>query len=579
MLRDNGWLCGFRVNNMDEPQVSAHQVAIYTHGTVPFIQEINRVLTETITTHKQREANYVHHGWSVAAVATVSPWTLSRIDATDRHNEEGTWITRRTLAQRLKVQVLPEDLAPTPEFKAAIEEALKQPTTLEKFRAVDRALNRWGDVVPLEFEMGSSLTLTDSEVNFNQFPAMHTYNSLTFLSTNKTACIMRNGAESCGGWEDGRWIAMDVPATEWRPIRISAVASTFTLLSDSLQAQLAELSSKRLSYFPPLTISPIRYLCTIYDDTNNASKTISTVNIRGSDYIDCLSLTYRDGVSSTSQDAGKGGFRHPPFTVINGEYIVEMLTCSDGEWVRGIQFITNTGRCSAIYGILYGTPVISRSKGGILAGFSINTKKHPTWDYLVAGVRVSIYLFIGFKVSTHLETGKGIWRHDTIQNIPKENDVYSDYFGAQPQHGTCFNDRALVGNSNSMYISNVEIRAGIFIDGIQFTYTDTRNGQHGKLKTPHHGGFGGISYQFKLGDGEHIISVSGKYNEKYLTQLCFVTNLGRTSEAYGEGSGQPFSARAPLGSSGQYLRLQYILGKSDNVGMNGVLFVWTPELQ
>ncbi|CAE6405292.1 unnamed protein product [Rhizoctonia solani] len=407
--------------------------------------------------------------------------------------------------------------------------------------------------------MGSSLTLTDTEANFNQLPAMHTYNSLICLSTSKTACIARNGAESCAGWEDGRWIAMDVLATEWRPIKISAVTPTFTLLSDSLQEQLSELSAKKLSYFPPLTISPIRFLCTIYDNTNNASKTISAVKIHGTDYIVCLSLTYRDSVSSTSRDSGKGGFRHSPFTLVNGEYIIEMLTCSDGEWMRGVQFVTSTGRCSAIYGLLEGVPVISRRKGGILAGFSINTKKHPTWDYLVVGVR-------------------GIWRHDAIQSIPKENDVYSDYFGAQRQHGTAFNDRALIGNSNSMYISNIEIRAGAGIDGIQFTYGDASNGQHDKLKSPHHGGFGGISYQFGLGDGEHIISVSGKCDEIYLTQICFGTNLGRTSEVYGEGSGQPFSAKAPLGSSGKYLRLQYILGKSDNVGLNGVLFVWTPDL-
>jgi hypothetical protein len=66
-----------------------------------------------------------------------------------------------------------------------------------------------------------------------------------------------------------------------------------------------------------------------------------------------------------------------------------MLTCADGEWLRGMQFITNMGRCSVIYGSLEGVPAISRSKGGILVGLTTSTKKHPEWDYLVTSVNVS----------------------------------------------------------------------------------------------------------------------------------------------------------------------------------------------
>ncbi|KAH7333550.1 Jacalin-like lectin domain-containing protein [Rhizoctonia solani] len=235
-----------------------------------------------------------------------------------------------------------------------------------------------------------------------------------------------------------------------------------------------------------------------------------------------------------------------------------MVTCTDGEWLRAMQFITSKGRCSVIYGMLDGIPVISRSKGGILAGFLASSKKHPQWEFMMT-------------------SAEGIWRHDLMPKIPKENDVYSDYYGARNLPGTSFNDRALIANSNSMYISNVTIQAGAHIDGIQFTYRDARNGQHDKSKTQHHGGFGGTHYSFELGEGEYIVSVSGKYNEKYLTQLCFGTNLGRMSDVYGGGAGNTFSARAPLGDVERYLRLQYILGKSDHVGLNGVIFVWTPD--
>jgi hypothetical protein len=136
-------LCGFRVDDMDEPQATARQVASYVEGGGAVIQEINSANTELITTHNQRAANYVHHGWSVGAVETISPWTSSRIDAKNRHNEKGEWITRRTLAQRLRVQVLLEDLSPVPEFEAAVKDALQRPSNYEKFRAVYDAMNRW----------------------------------------------------------------------------------------------------------------------------------------------------------------------------------------------------------------------------------------------------------------------------------------------------------------------------------------------------------------------------------------------------------------------------------------------------
>ncbi|CAE6482263.1 unnamed protein product [Rhizoctonia solani] len=377
------------------------------------------------------------------------------------------------------------------------------------------------------------------------------------LSTIKTTNMIRKGIPGNVGWNDGTWTAMD--AIEWQLIAIIKVLPTISLLTDDLQAQLTELCAARLAYIPPLTIDPIRWLCMIYDDTDNASNTIASVKLRNSDYIDCLSLTYLDGMSSASRDSGKGGLVQPDFTLVNGEHITEILSCFDGEWVRGIQFVTSTGRCSAIYGTFEGIPAISRSKGGILAGFSINTKKHPTWDYLVSGVR-------------------GIWRYDVLPRVPKENDVYSDYFGARTGYGKGFNDRALIGNSSSMYISNIEVRSGSEIDSIQFTYNDSKNGTD-KIKTARHGGSAGTHHQFELGDGEYIVSISGRFSQQYLSlsQLCFGTNLGRISEIYGYESGQEFCARAPLGENGRNLRLQYILGKSDS-RLNGIMFAWTPDM-
>ncbi|KAJ1305809.1 hypothetical protein OPQ81_010538 [Rhizoctonia solani] len=430
LLRDTGWLCGFRVDNIDGPQLSTLRVASHIDGVTPSVRAMNKVISETITTYSQREANYVHHGWSVGAVAVVSPWTISRVDATNRQNAGGTWVTRRTLAQRLGVRVLLEDLTPVPEFKKAIEEALARPTIFEKLRAVYCALDRWGDVVPLEIEMGTSLAMTDSEKNFNNFPSIDAYNSFTYLSTIKTASVAKSGGAGCLGWEDGSWIVKDVPAPEWQPIRIVSVTTTISLLPSSLQAQLTDLYAKRLTYVPPPYI--------------RSNRTISKVEIHGANFIDGISVNYLDGV--ISRGGGNGGNHH--VFMLTNEHITEVLTCNDGNWLRGIQLITNQGRCSPIYGQLSGIPIILRSKGGILAGLLISAKKHPEWNYLVSGIR-------------------GIWRHDVVPRVPKENDVYSDYYGSKMESSKDFNDRALIGNSNSIYISNVEVRAGADIDSIQ----------------------------------------------------------------------------------------------------------------
>ncbi|CAE6531844.1 unnamed protein product [Rhizoctonia solani] len=546
------------MDNINRPQVSSHQVASYINGATPFIEEIDEVSTEVVMAYNQRESNYAHHGWSIGAIRTISPWTLSRIHATNQENSEGTWVTKRNLVVRCRVQVLLQDLTPVPAFVAAIEEALGRLTRFERFQAVYHALSRWGDVLPLEIEMGSSLVLTDTEANFARFPEP-LQNTMANLSMVKTAKMIRKGASNNAGWGDGTWTTMNVPATEWQVIAVTKVISTVDLLAEDMQAQLAELYATRLAYIPPLTIDPIRWLHTMYDDTDNASRTIASVKIRASDYLDGLSLVYSDSVSSISRDSGKGGFAHPHFTLTKGEHITEVLSCFDGEWVRGIQFVTNTGRCSGIYGTLEGIPSVSRSKGGVLAGFSISTKKHPDWDYLVSGIR-------------------GIWRHDVLPKIPKENDVYSNYFGARTKHGKGFNDRALIGNSSSMYISNVEVRCGSDIDSIQLTYNDSKNGQNEKIKTARHGGSGGVARQFELKNGEYIVSVSGRYNDQFVTRLCFGTNLGRTSEIYGRENGHDFSVYAPLDEDGKHLRLRYLLGKSSDSRLNGIMFVWTPDM-
>ncbi|KAG8733071.1 hypothetical protein FRC11_008906 [Ceratobasidium sp. 423] len=81
LLRNIEYLCGIRVDNNDGPQSTTRRVARYVGDDLPFVQEMSDFLTETVTTKTERETNYVHHGWSIDAASTISPWISSRIAA------------------------------------------------------------------------------------------------------------------------------------------------------------------------------------------------------------------------------------------------------------------------------------------------------------------------------------------------------------------------------------------------------------------------------------------------------------------------------------------------------------------
>ncbi|KAH7333825.1 hypothetical protein B0J17DRAFT_115778 [Rhizoctonia solani] len=172
------------------------------------------------------------------------------------------------------------------------------------------------------------------------------------------------------------------------------------------------------------------------------------IKIRCSYFIELLSITYDDGVTSTIHGGGGHVGVEYEFTLARGEHITEMLIWIKEDWVFGLQFITNMGRCSDQYGIHYGTPRVARCKGGVLVGFLSHTKLHPEYKEIFHNVQ-------------------GIWRHDLVPRVPKEDDVYSEYFGNIKQEGKNFNDRAIVGNSTSIRISNVEVWSGEQIDGIK----------------------------------------------------------------------------------------------------------------
>ncbi|KDN36056.1 hypothetical protein RSAG8_11078, partial [Rhizoctonia solani AG-8 WAC10335] len=268
-----------------------------------------------------------------------------------------------------------------------------------------------------------------------------------------------------------------------------------------------------------------------------------------------VTLSYADKVTCSKHEGSEtGGSRHE-FVLSNGEYITEMLIW-ESDWVHGLQFMTNFGRCSPDMGGSWNKPTVARSiKGGVLVGIVSVIKPHEPGR-----------LFRDIQ---------GIWRHDIIDKTPKEDDVFSRYFGSKK--GMPFNDRTIVRNSD-MAISRIELGCGEVIDSLQLTYIDNA-GQGQAYQTERHGGPGGSKKHFMLESGEHIVTVVGKYAAGQITQMTFVTDKFRSSEVFGLGisTGQSysFSVSSPKDRNGKHMRLQYVCGKSDEF-LSGIMFVWTP---
>ncbi|CAE6532005.1 unnamed protein product [Rhizoctonia solani] len=511
LLGNIGYLCGIRVDNNDGPQSTTRRVARYVGDELPFVQEMNDFLTETVTTKTERETNYVHHGWSIDAASTISPWISSRIAARNRRNADG----------------------------AEIEAALEKPTVFTKFEAIYRALHKWGDVVPLDIEMGASLVYTDLEANISKLPDTATWNEIHSLSASRTARTTRQEGTDCSYWEKGVWPHTIVSPVHWRQTRIREVVATTRLLPAELQDQISRLYAQRLSYAPVIAHGDDS--CKTCDGTPHASKSVSRVIVHAVNYIRSITFLYADESSSKHEGSNTASSEHE-FVLTDGEYITEVLIWK-GDWIYGLQFVTNFGRCSFHFGGGWGTPTVARNKGGVLVGAASLIKSDAT--------------------VLRLHDIQGIWRRDILDTVPKENDVFSEYFGSNGA-GKPFNDRAIVRNSD-MTISKINIQCGSLIDGIQLIYTDPVGDGSSEYQTDRHGGNRGGQIQFILEMGENITGVSGKYDDDYITQLIFATDKGRTSEVFGGGAtpkkSYSFTFSSPKDTRGTRMRLQYVCGK------------------
>jgi len=103
-------------------------------------------------------------------------------------------------------------------------------------------------------------------------------------------------------------------------------------------------------------------------------------------------------------------------------------------------------------------------------------------------------------------------------------------------------------HSDRRVVTEIRVWAGKYIDAIQVVYSGSAASKRG--------GDGGQSYTFSLENNEKIVRIDGR-GAKYIDQLQFFTDTGRSSPAYGGTGGNPFSWDPP-----QSYRFRYFIGRS-----------------
>ncbi|CAE6452773.1 unnamed protein product [Rhizoctonia solani] len=528
-LLDKGYLYGVRIDSNDGPRRSPLQVAQRTSTRPLRIREPNSIITEFVTTEDTRDTNYVHKGWSLAALSDKSPWTISRITRNNQVNNSSQSITKYVILQKLRVDLSTNDISPVPALEEAFKAALGQPTLYEKSRAVYQVFEHWGDMIPLVFDIGVSLAVTDLESVAKNYLTNRSYLGLEQLSMSGSARASTQGGDPTilqVGDNVRAWLGKSVPTHQWEQVWITKAVPLTAILNNQLRSELSELHQSLTTYCPTTTAT-ITSDGTSFDGASHTFKTLSKIAIFSDGYhIKSLAVKYTTEPSPIKYGADLKA--NNEFELRTGEHVTDVIIWKDHKGVCGIQLNTSQGRTSKHFGSDNGSPTILRSPGGCLAGFS----------GVVQGDKIH-----------DLQT---IWRHD-VQGPGLGGDrAFSQYYGGVA--GTPFSDWPFI------------------------TYEDIGPGGHGLTpqQANYHGGSssGGKENSFELEANEQIVAVLGRFN-KYIVQLCFVTNKGRTSEIFGGGDGEDFRCQAPKSSDGRATRLHYICGKSGD-WLNGVLLVWAP---
>ncbi|CAE6509093.1 unnamed protein product [Rhizoctonia solani] len=503
-LRDKGYLFGVRIDSNNGPRRGVRPVAQYTSTPPPPIQETNNIESEVVITGNSRDTNYAHTGWLLSAISDESPWTRTRIARNNNQVILGSRsITKYVMIQKLRVDLSLKDLSPVPELERDFREALNQPTRFEKANGVYGVFDHWGDVIPLVFDIGISLVVTDSEPVAKNYLTDRSYLGLQKLSMSVTARPSTRGGDPATLQSEDNikaWFGKPVPLSQWEQVRVIKAAPLTLILSNELQSQLARLHQSLTTYCPATT-SAITSSGTSFDGASHAFDTVSNVAVNSNGHhIKSISITYTTQPSPMIYGIERR--TNNEFELLGGEHITDVLAWKDHNGVCGIQLSTSQGRISKHFGSAGGSPEIMRSSGGCLSG--------------VSGI-------IQTGIIHDLQT---IWRHDVQGSGLTGDRESSQYLGGMG--GIPFNDWPFVKHSDSVHIGRILVKCGSLIDGIQITYRDFGSGGNDPTsrKANYHGGSGGHERFFNLAPNEHIVTITGRH-KGYIDQLRFVTNTGK----------------------------------------------------
>lgn len=117
----------------------------------------------------------------------------------------------------------------------------------------------------------------------------------------------------------------------------------------------------------------------------SSSLRLKEIRVRSAQLVDSIAFVYADG--SKARYGGNGGSDQEPFVLGRNEKIVE-IRGRQGTFLDAVEFVTNTGRCSEVYGnridIDAGFPFVYKNERGI--GGLIATQSVRGWIRNIRGV-------------------------------------------------------------------------------------------------------------------------------------------------------------------------------------------------
>lgn len=245
-----------------------------------------------------------------------------------------------------------------------------------------------------------------------------------------------------------------------------------------------------------------------FSDKFSKTTKISKILVRHGDFIDAIQLTWakESGGSLTGKLHGGSGGSATNIELADDEYILRIEGYAS-YYVTQLTFFTNQGNIYGPFGGGGGSPFVLSD--AVLFGFY---------------GRYGLYL-----------DAIGFYTKDLSSIVPKH--IKSELRGGVG--GKPFSDTFEEGSR----LAELIIRNGLVVDAIQATWI-TPSGK--KRVGKRHGGSGGERDEIVFARDEFITHIEGVVydggaGQSWVSQLLFVTNLGRRYGPYGKGGGKSFS--------------------------------------